>query len=255
VRPAESRGRIFSDQRARAQRRTKAHALHFRGRHHAAAISVVVILVVVMFQLFPRRDVTILSDGQAFRVSTAFDGSSEALAAADVNVEPGDRTLYGSGGKYNAVIVQRARPVIFEVDGVTTEKRTRLSTVGGALADAGIVLGPNDKVLLDVKPAAERVPLVSSASLPKSATNEQGVTTGLAPGDASAIPVHISVIRARPVTVFVDTERRDAQTSADTIGGLLTELGMPVRESDLVSPIRRSTRRPPPSAKSSESSE
>ena len=156
VRPAGDRGRFFSAQRADARPRATVHPRHFRGRHHAAAISVVVLLVVVTFQLFPRRDVTVLSDGRAVRVSTTFDAPSEALAAAEVNVENGDRALYGTGGKYGSVAVQRARSVQIEVDGKLWEKRTQMTKVGGALADAGFEVGSNERLLIETADKYQR---------------------------------------------------------------------------------------------------
>ena len=230
VRPAGDRGRFFSAQRADARPHAAVHPRHFRGRHHAAAISVVVLLVVVTFQIFPRHDVTVLSDGRAVRVSTTFDAPSEALAAAEVNVESGDRALYGIGGRYRSVAVQHARSVQIQVDGKLWEKRTQMTTVGGALADAGIELGSNDRYMIDGKPAALRSPLVSSLA------GDQAVPTGFAPGDVAAIPVRITVVRARPVTIYVDTQRIDAASSAETVDGLLAELNMTVLDSDLVKP-------------------
>src|SRR5205814_838589 len=122
---------------------------HFRGRHHAATIFVVLLLAVVGFRLFPGQDVTVLNNGQSYRVSTTFDARSEALAAGSVDLAPGDRVLEGNGGRHTSLAVQRARPVSVEVDARVVTLRTQATTIAGALADAGISLSPNDRVYLD----------------------------------------------------------------------------------------------------------
>jgi uncharacterized protein YabE (DUF348 family) len=91
---------------------------------------VVLLLAVFAFRLFPERDVTVLSNGQAFRVSATFDPLAEALAAASVSLAPGDRVLLGTGGSHTSIAVQRARPVSIDVDGNRFELRTRAATPG-----------------------------------------------------------------------------------------------------------------------------
>ncbi len=196
----------------------------------------VVLLAVVGFQVFPRRDVTVLSNGQSYRVSAVFDPRSEALAAASVALGRGDRVLYGTGGRHASVAVQRARPVAVEVDGSVLEVRTQASTVGGALAAAWVDLRPGDRVYLDGQPANSRGPLLSPSFAARSGTNVPSAFLSVAPGDPVTDVLRLSVVRARPVTVFVDTLRLDTSSSAPTVEGLLSELGMTVREVDLVRP-------------------
>lgn len=205
---------------------------HFRGRHHAATIFVVVLLAVVGFRLFPERDVTVLNDGRSVRVSATFDTRSEALEAAGVSLEPGDRVLHGTGGKYVSIAVQRARPVLLLVDGELMEVRTQAATVQGVLADAGIDLGEHDRVYVDGKLAAARGPLFG-------ATDQRAVSTVpsryRAPADPRR-PITVSVQRAVPVTVYIDTFRLETSSAATNVQDLLGEIGMTVREGDLVQP-------------------
>jgi uncharacterized protein YabE (DUF348 family)/3D (Asp-Asp-Asp) domain-containing protein len=203
------------------------HPRHFRGRHHAATIIVVLLLAVVGFRLFPEKDVTVLSNGQSYRVSTTFGPEREALAAADVELEPGDRVLSGTGGHHVSIAVQRARPVVLEVDGARLELRTQAATVAGALADAGIDLRPADRVYVDGRLVPATGPLYVPTLLSRVAAT---------PADTATTPVVVAVERARPVTVFVDTLRVDTSTAAHDVRSVLAELGMSVREGDLVRP-------------------
>lgn len=206
------------------------HPRHFRGRHHAATIFVVLLLAVVGFRLFPGKDVTVLNDGQSFRVSATFDARGEALAAAAVDLGPGDRVLYGSGGRHTSLAVQRARPIAVAVDGSVVTVRTHATTIAGALAAAGVDLLPGDRVFLDGRLATSRGPLFGASYALRG-----GVSLPAAPAVAPDM-VTVTVVRARPVTVFVDTLRVDTSSAAETVEDLLAELGMTVRNTDLVQP-------------------
>ncbi len=207
------------------------HPHHFRRRHHIAAIFAVVVLAVVSFQVFPGRDVTVIKDGSAFHVSTVFDTQSDALAAAKVDLEPGDRVLAGYSGSHASLAVQRARPVVIEVDGEVIEVRTQATTVAGVLAEAGIELSDGDEVTLDGHEAAPRASLASAAYAARRDDPVTHEVAALSPG-----MLRIGIVRAKPVAVFVDTMQVELSTAAGTVAGVLTDLGMTVREGDLVRP-------------------
>lgn len=205
------------------------HARRFRGRHHAAAILVVVLLAVVAFRLFPEREVIVLNNGQAYRVGATFDPEHEALSAASITLQPGDRLLVAGEDRHASIAVQRARSVTAIVDGDAFELRTLATTAGGALAEAGIMLRPGDRVYMDGVPASELAPFAgvryASQAVPA------------VPSSVSSVrPVVLSVVRARPVVVLIDTFRVDTVSAAPTVGGLLADLGLTVREGDLVRP-------------------
>ena len=182
-------------------------------------------------RLFPQKDVTVLINGQAYRVSATFDTEAEALAAADVSLSPGDKVLFAPGGRHSSVAVQRARDVSITIDGEEITLRTQASTVAGALVQADLELRPGDRVLVDGQPTTERGPLMGAAFVGRPV----GAALTGAEGDRSA-PVHIEVVRARPATVIVDTMPVQISSSATTVDGLLADLGMTVREGDLVQP-------------------
>ena len=127
--------------------------------------------------------------------------------------------------------MQRARDVTISIDGEQIDLRSQASTVGGALAEAGQELHPGDSLTVDGQSATERAPLVAAAlaARPVGYALPGGTSTA---GDA----VHISVARSRPAAVMVDTLRVETSSSATTVQGLLQDLGMTVREGDLVQP-------------------
>lgn len=226
VRTRPLRGHLVAH-RLHQRHELAARARRFRGRHHAAAIAVVVLLAVVAFRLFPGQEVTVLSNGQAFRVSAVFDAQHEALGAASVSLEPGDRVLLADADRYASIAVQRARPVTVAVDGETLAFSTTALTAGGALAEAGVVLRPGDVVLMDGVSASERAPLAGVR-----------YASGTPPAQATSAnrAVSLSVVRARPYRVHIDAARVDVTSAATTVGGLVADLGMTVREGDLVTP-------------------
>ena len=164
IRPRRFGERPLLDPRHITRADLSDHPRRFRGRHHAATIFVVVLLAVVAFRVFPQRDVTVLNDGRAYNVSATFNPESAALSAADVSLSPGDRVLYASGGRHASLAVQRARTVTIQADGQTLQLNTQATTVGGALAEAGIQLHGGDEVYLDGQLTTQRGPLLAAAS-------------------------------------------------------------------------------------------
>jgi resuscitation-promoting factor RpfB len=203
-----------------------AHARRFRSRHHAAAIAVVLAVALLVFPAFPGHDVVVVDSGRAYRVSTTFDPRSEALAHVGIRVVPGDRVALAETGRFASVAVIEATDVRIVVDGRAIVLRTQVTSAGGALAAAGISLRPGDLVYIEGQLAAATAPLsgvrFSSATAPAN--------------DAEAGVLDIAVVRARPFAVYVDETRVEVSTAADTVSGLLADLGLVVREGDLVQP-------------------
>lgn len=224
-------GGRFSDPHHISRSDLSDHPRRFRGRHHAATIIVVALLAVVGFRAFPQQEVTVLSNGQAYRVSATFDAESEGLAAADITLNPGDRVLSDTGGKHSSVAVQRARSVAIQMDGHDVSLQTQATTVGGALADAGFDLHPGDAVYLDGQLTTERGPLVAGTFVARPVGSALvGVSA------RTSYTTQISVVRAVPVTVVIDTLPVVTTSTAKDVSGLLADLGMTVREGDLVRP-------------------
>jgi uncharacterized protein YabE (DUF348 family)/3D (Asp-Asp-Asp) domain-containing protein len=189
------------------------------------------LLAVVGFRLFPQRDVTVLNNGQAYNVSATFDTEREAVAAADVQVNPGDRVLYATSGNHASIAIERARDVVVAVDGQRLSVRTQATTIGGALAEAGIDLHPGDAVLLNGTLTTPRAPLIAATS-----GGDSGLTSVAAFQSAQKLPIEVDVRRARLVTVLVDPMPVTIDTAAMSVRDVLTQLGITVREGDLVQP-------------------
>jgi uncharacterized protein YabE (DUF348 family)/3D (Asp-Asp-Asp) domain-containing protein len=188
----------------------------------------VVVVAFVAFRAFPQRTITILDQGRSTTVETALGSEARSLQAAGVRLGPGDRVVSASGGAHTSVAIDRAVPVTIEADGAAWLVHTQASTVSGVLAEAGIDLRPGDVVYVNGRRATAKAPLAAAlASL-------------YPPPPGARLPApagtRIAVVRAVPVSVFVDTLRIDARTAAPTVAALLEELGMTVREEDLVRP-------------------
>ncbi len=205
------------------------HARRFRSRHHAAAIAVVLALAFVVFPAFPGHEVVLVSDGRAYRVATTFDPGAEAVANTGIVLHEGDRIALAEDGRVASVAIIEARDVKISVDGAMLELRTTATSAGGALAEAGVSLRPGDLVYLEGQLAAATAPLsgvrFASAEAP-----------AVSAASSSEELLELAIVRARPFVVYVDDARVDVTTAADTVSGLLADLGLVVREGDLVSP-------------------
>ncbi len=206
---------------------------YFRGRQHVAAVIVVVFLAVVAFRAFPQQEVTVLNDGRSVQVTTTLNLRAEALDAASIRLNPSDRVQYARGGNQSSIAIHRAKTVNIEVDGQILAVNTHASTVSGALAAAGIELNKGDVILVNGSAATERAPL---SHAPRPATFAMAAPAGellAVYGDTTPV---ITVVRARPVSVLIDTVRIEIHSAAETVRGVLDDMGIIVREGDLVSP-------------------
>ena len=226
VRPPRYRGRPVAAGQHITRSDLSQRPRHFRGRHHAATIIVVIVLAVVGFRLFPETEVTVLRDGQALHVSTTFQATDDALTAAGVALEPGDRVVEGTGGRFVSYAVQRARTVVVEADGQFVELRTQASTVAGALQQAGIALGGGDRLYIDGTVASARGPLDIRAFASRAVPQLP---------DPKRV-VRVQVRRGVPVTFVVDDLRLSVSSAAESVGELLQEQGIVVKQGDLVHP-------------------
>lgn len=104
--------------------------------------------------------VTIVEDGVAFTVHTAGSTVAEGLAAAGLEIRPGDEVYPDPATPLEGsmrIALWRATPFMVEADGNTFEAHASAATVGEALADAGLALQGRDYSI----PPAE-TPLVAN---------------------------------------------------------------------------------------------
>ncbi|MEJ5220507.1 MAG: ubiquitin-like domain-containing protein, partial [Tepidiforma sp.] len=151
--------RPYLPSRLRHERRQfvrRARARIFRGRNHAAAVLAVAAITVLGVVAFPSRDTLVVSESGARLYHTVFPGE---LAALPGLAQPAQRTRVFETAGLSGIGIQASRSVTITVDGRDLALVTTASTVGGALAEAGVALGPRDRVRLNGVVASPAAPL------------------------------------------------------------------------------------------------
>ncbi len=156
-----------------------------------------------------QRKVTIDVEGKVRRTATYATSASELLERKGVTARRADLVTPGrkaieSGDR---VVYRRAKTIRLIVDGEPRRVLARGLTVGEALTDLGLVVGPKDHVF------------------PESAEK-------LRPS------MSIFVRNAIHAKLRVDGRLRDVISSADTVNNLLAQAGVAVGENDYVFPAR-----------------
>jgi uncharacterized protein YabE (DUF348 family) len=169
-------------------------------------------------------NLTLVVDGQARAVRTHQTTVEAALREAGFALYPEDVVeplLAEQLAPHTTITVQRARPVIVEVDGATVEARTQFTATRDILAQLEIDVGEHDVV--------------------------EALSEGGDDGNPSA-PLHIRVARAMPITVQEPgSPPLHFDTTAPTVGEALYEAGIVLFLADEVrppfsSPIKPGTR-------------
>lgn len=188
----------------------------------AALVAVILLLVLDR----PRR-VTILADGIEIGLHTRTSDGARLLRWAGVDLLPGDRVDRLNG---SVLMVERATPLLVQVDGRDLLLRTRAHTVEKALAEAGVTLNPKDRVFVDGEQVAAASPV--RPLLPS-------LLRGLwapHPGQVDEEPIRVSVRRAVPFRVDEEGLALAARSSAPTVREALVEAGVNIGPGDLVEP-------------------
>jgi len=208
---------------------------HRRPRIHLAVLSALAIISLLAFTVLPVREVTVAADGTETTVASRADSDEVLLRLADVEVLPGDRVERKQYSGEEVLAVERATPVILEVDGRLLGLRTRSATIAGALAEANVELGPKDSVLQNdvfVSPYDSIRPLPRLAALlPVGGVDSSGAASGAEGG-----PVSIEVRRAVPFTVYEDGQTLHFESSRTTVGLALKEAGVQLGPGDWMQP-------------------
>ncbi|WP_322819188.1 ubiquitin-like domain-containing protein [Tepidiforma sp.] len=222
---AQALSRPFVPSRLHLRRRQfvrRARARLFRARHHTAAVLAVAVVMTLGSLAYPLRATLVVSDAGARVYRTVFPGEVASLPGLDDVALRQARTFDANG--LAGIGILRARTATVSADGREVVIHSRASTIGGLLAEAGIVLGPRDRVLLDGVVANPSTPLTGVRFT---------ATSGAVP--VPTVPT-ITVQRARRYTVFIDNLRVDVQSPASNVGELVADLGLVIREADLVEP-------------------
>ncbi len=94
-------------------------------------------------------DVTVIDEGQQYKVSMVGGTAADAVAKAGITLEPGDSLNYGLKDPLfdkMRIRVNRMMHITVTADGETTSFEVSGGTVAEALEKCGIVLGENDRV-------------------------------------------------------------------------------------------------------------
>lgn len=213
------------------------HLFYHRFRKHAGVLAALALISVLTFLLFPSRQFRIEADGSERVVTSHQRGTGALLQQAGVQLQAGDRVERredGPGG--TALTVQRAVPVVLDADGRVLTWRTRAETVAGALAEAGVALGPFDSVLRNGLRAGYDDRLDLPPLLVTAEAAGLRVAEDAAPLSGSTGQVILTVRRAVPFTVVEGDEPRSLLSSRPTLAQALREWGIRLGPGDAVEP-------------------
>jgi uncharacterized protein YabE (DUF348 family) len=182
--------------------------------------------------------VTVTVDGMSAIVYTHLDSVADLLADMQLELRPEDRLLIAPETPLHsglAIDIQRARPLLLDIDGRVSQVYTQAALLQEALAERNLTVGSqHDLISIDDQPAA------LDAALPPVAIGRGRNLPGL-PGvypwrGTQIQPVAIAVRHAAPLTVQVGNLEWSTWSTASTVGEALAELGMVFYEGDRVQP-------------------
>ncbi|HWQ03983.1 MAG TPA: ubiquitin-like domain-containing protein [Longilinea sp.] len=159
------------------------------------------------------RDVSIqvLPEGETSRIVSAGLTAAELLMEAEVRLEPNDR-LWANGelvtvqeglppGADLALVIRRAQTIELQIGVKTQTILSSAATLGEALAEAGILLAPADRLTPD-------------AETPMSG------------------PINADLRRTVKLTIQVDVQVTQARSAAENVGEALAEAGISLQGLD-----------------------
>lgn len=181
-----------------------------------------------------QRVVTLLLDGYPLSLRTHQTSVDAFLKEIGMQVNEADIVFPGLHADLDdRVIIERATPVILEVDGETLQRYTHSETVGDFLLEVGVTLGSNDQITME---GVEVTPEASLSSKPISASKGVGKSKTV-PRSINPLPVQRIVIhRSIPLQLFDDGVLTTFYTIAPTVGQALKEQGVTIYLGDRVKP-------------------
>lgn len=219
------------------------------------------------------RAVALVLDGRALQVRTHQNTVGALLADMGIALWPEDiiePALDTPLSDVTRITLRRARDITLVVDGRPTTTRTHAASPAAVLLDAGVTLGPYDRITVNgqtwdppqrpfdptrnVEIQVQRaVPfnlnddglvtqLWTTASTVGEALAERGIRVYLA--DAISVPLdtpmspglRVFIQRSRPVTIYVDGRQVHTRSRATTVGDLLAQEGITLRRLDYTVP-------------------
>lgn len=179
-----------------------------RARLRLALIVALVIAGVLSFAIFPARRLAITADGSSVDLVSRENNPETLLKAAGIHPQVGDVLV--QDGKN--LVVDRAIPVLIDVDGKTLAWRTRAHTVGDLLSEMGIATSPYDGIRYN------------------------GVDVGLKEALVPQETITLDINRAVPFTLVEDGRSISIQSSRETLAQTLDDLGITLGPADVITP-------------------
>ncbi|MBK8024291.1 MAG: DUF348 domain-containing protein [Chloroflexi bacterium] len=247
----------------------------------AVAASVAVTAIAALLLLANMRTVTVIVDGDAVQTRTHAETVGDLLDQLGIVVGPADRlTPAGDSPIQNNTIVQveRARSIFLTVDGQTVPQLTLLNNPAEILAEAGVRVDANDRVVVDgtetthdglvrwpvpashievrhavalrLRDGAETRLLQTTAATVGEALFAAGIT--LFTADTVTPPLNtaltedtdVLVSRARPVTIIADGESRRVRAQGETVADALSDADIQLVGLDYAVPAESTSIRP-----------
>ncbi len=159
------------------------------------------------------RPVRVIVDGETLTLSTHARNVTSVLRDAGIALYAGDRVFPDPAAgipESGVILVQRARPVVIELEEGTQVLRTAEREPSNVLAEAGLAIYPGDRLWVD------------------------GIPADQAPHGAA--PQRLRLVRASTIRIEVGDLLRTANTAAGSLAQALWEAGVRLYEGDQVSP-------------------
>lgn len=252
--------------------------LLFSGAVVVVAFAGLVLALVTLTRTFP---VTVIADGEARIVQTRAETVEALLVTANVTLHEGDRVVPALDAPLQegmSIRIDRARSVFLMVDGATTPLWTPLTNPAEILNSVGVRVSGSDRVQVDGTDAA----LNELANWPVPTTNivvrhavtlrvhEDGEvrslqTTGNTVGEAlfdAGITLYltdtttpdvntpltgnldVTITRARPVEIVVDSETVRTRSRGTTVASALSDAGVTLVGMDYAIPAESAPLQP-----------
>ena len=183
--------------------------------------------VFVSFVLLPPQRFSVVADGAEVIVISREMDAAAVLDLAGVDSLAGD-VIVQSG---NVISVERAVPVLAEVDGEMLAWRTRAANVQALLDEMGIEIDPYDSLTLNDREVLPNSPLRLPAAAGAFVKSPAGIPlAGLGEN------VEFSIVRAVPLTIVEDGRAISLKSPRPTIAMALREAGIRLGPADEVYP-------------------
>lgn len=229
-------------------------------RHTLTTIMLLFLVVAMVFTLLTvynntQRAVTLIVDGREFPRRTHQTTVAGLLADAGVTVSAQDRVEPGLETPIQpglVVQVHRARLVVIATGDQARTYQTHAQTVGELLAEAGVSLAGDARVVVAGQPVSPDTPLAaleppmasSSTASPDPLTAVRGALLArpvqaappATPPVVSSTPIRLEIRRAVPIQVRDGGVPLELQTVASTLGEALTQAALPIYPADRVMP-------------------